>query len=31
MPVGMAEQGYVAVYLSGQAQWDDEEPVAVSA
>lgn len=28
MPVGMAEQGYLAVHLFGQAAWNDAEPIA---
>jgi len=28
MGVGMAEQGYLAVHLFGQAAWNDAEPVA---
>lgn len=28
MQVGMAEQGYVAVHLFGQAAWNDMEPLA---
>lgn len=30
MPVGMAEQGYVAVHLFGQAAWNDVEPVTMA-
>jgi Protein of unknown function (DUF1353) len=30
MHVGMAEQGYVAVYLFGQSAWNDAEPVCVT-
>jgi hypothetical protein len=28
MGVGMAEQGYLAVHLFGQADWNDAEPIA---
>lgn len=31
MPVGMAEQGYLAVHLFGQAAWNDAEPMAAAS